>query len=90
MQYQDNPYTYKAGSVVNAEYVDGGVVIRVQPLGTYELFTEDILFCGEILGRFSGKHNPLLLTYKIKASHLVQGIGCHDLVRVDELQEGKP
>jgi hypothetical protein len=90
-QYQDNPYTYKAGSVSAVSEVDDAIVIRIQPLATYSIFTEDILFCDakkvELLG--TGKHNPVLLTYKTKASHLVQGIGCHDLVRVDEFKEGK-
>jgi hypothetical protein len=90
-QYQDNPYTYKAGTVSTVGAPDDAIVIRIQPLATYSLFTEDILFCDAdrvaLLG--SGKHNPVLLTYKTRASHMVQGIGCHDLVRVDEFKESK-
>ena len=91
-QYEMNPYTYKAGSVSVSGIVDDAVVLRIQPLATYNLFTEDILLCDKkkLAEMFEGKHNPLLLTYKTKASRMVQGIGCHDLVRADELQEGKP
>jgi hypothetical protein len=60
--------------------------VRIQPLATYSLFTEDILLCGVPADKFIGKSNPLVLTYKTKASRLVQGIGCHDLVRVDEMK----
>ena len=72
--------------------MDDAVVVRIQPLATYNLFTEDILLCDKkkLAEMFEGKHNPLLLTYKTKASRMVHGIGCHDLVRADELQEGKP
>ena len=91
-QYTLNPYTYKAGEISVSGIVDDAVVVRIQPLATYNLFTEDILLCDKkkLAEMFEGKHNPLLLTYKTKASRMVHGIGCHDLVRADELQEGKP
>jgi hypothetical protein len=90
-QYVENPYTYTAGTVSAVGFVDDSITLRVQPLATYSLFTEDILICDrdKAATKFDGKHNPVLLTYKTKASHTVQGIGCHDLVRVDELKEGK-
>lgn len=87
--YTENPYTYKVGTVGNVDFVEGGIVIRVQPLATYSLFTEDILLCGrleELAKMFEGKRNPLVLTYRTRASHTVEGIGCHTLVRVDELK----
>jgi hypothetical protein len=84
IQYQDNPFTYKVGSWSLVGVVDKNIVLRVQPLATYSLFTEDILFCGQP-DLFEGKKNPLVLTYKTRASHAVQGIGCHDLIRVDEM-----
>lgn len=87
-QYQDNPYTYKAGLVAASGFVDDSITLRVQPLATYSLFTEDILICDrdKAAEKFEGKHNPVLLTYKTKASRLVEGLGCHDLVRVDEVK----
>jgi hypothetical protein len=91
-QYTTNPYTYKVGALIGGEIIGSneGAVVRIQPLATYGLFTEDILLCGVPADKFAGKSNPLVLTYKTKASRLVQGIGCHELVRVDQLQEEKP
>jgi hypothetical protein len=87
IMYTDNPMTYKAGSVISAAYVDGGMVVRMQPIGTYALFTEDFLFCGNDPNKLLNKSNPMILTYRTKASRMVEGIGCHELVRVDEVKE---
>jgi hypothetical protein len=86
---QDNPYTYKVGSVAVAGMPEDAIVLRIQPLATYSLFTEDILFCNRnsVAEMFEGKTIPVVLTYKTKATHMVQGIGCHALIRVDELKE---
>ena len=91
VQYQDNPLTYKAGMVSVSGLVDDAVVIRIQPLATYSLFTEDVLLCegAKLEPMFAGKHNPLVLTYKTRASRLVQSLGCHDLIRVDEMKTTK-
>ena len=90
VQYQENPFTYKVGSVVGAFEVKNSapdMVVRVQPLATYSLFTEDILICGEPVDMLQGKKNPLVLTYETVAHRSVSGIGCHRLIRVDELQQ---
>ena len=84
--YQENPMTYKAGSVSVAGNIAEGLVLRIQPLGTYELFTEDILICGHHAELFGGKTNPLVLTYRTKASRMIQSIGCHELINVDSLK----
>ena len=84
--FLDNPFTYKAGAVVAMAYVEGGIVVRVQPIGTYSLFTEDILLCGSPAQMFSGKTNPMVLTYRTKASRLVEGLGCHEIVSVSSLK----
>ena len=60
--------------------------IRFQPLATYSLFSENILICGVPQEMFANKRNPMVLTYKTKASRIVQGIGCHELIRVDEMK----
>ncbi len=92
MSYTENPFTYKVGKVYAVGYVDDSITLRVQPLATYGLFTEDILICDRdrILSMFQGKRNPLILTYKVRAARAVQGIGCHDLVRVDEMKDTLP
>jgi hypothetical protein len=89
VMYMDNPMTYKAGSVRNVAYVDGGsaIVVRVQPIGTYGLFTEEILLCGgNSIDKFLNMSNPMVLTYRTKASRIVEGIGCHELVSVDSIK----
>ena len=89
---QDNPFTYKVGKVIGVGTPDNAVVLRVQPLATYSLYTEDILFCDrkKVVSMFVGKRNPFILTYKTQASRLVQGVGCHYLVRVDEMRDTQP
>jgi hypothetical protein len=85
----DNVFTYKAGSVVAVAYVDGGIVVRMQPLGMYSLYTEDILLCGSPVLLFENKTNPMVLTYRTKASRLIEGIGCHELNNVSSLKTEK-
>jgi len=86
-QYTENPYTYKVGTVSAAGIPEDAVVLRIQPLATYSLFTEDILFChrSAIAPMFEEKHNPLVLTYRTQATRIIDGVGCHTLVRVDEM-----
>ena len=55
-------------------------------MGTYMLFDEAILFCGLPVEKFKGITEPFVLTYKRTASRIVQGIGCHMLVRVDSIK----
>jgi hypothetical protein len=86
--FQDNPYTYKAGTVIDVIGIKNGkgMVIRLQPTRTYALFTEDILFCDFPIDMFQGMMNPILLTYKTQDSRSIDGIGCHELVQVDQIK----
>lgn len=88
--YQDNPNTYKAGNVTNINYAgeeaNYGMVIRLQSLGTYSLFTEEIFLCGNPSDILQGKHNPVVITYETRSHHTVEGIGCHELRRVNEIR----
>lgn len=84
--YQDNPFTYKAGTVNVSGNLENGLVLRIQPIGTYTLFTEDILICGRPADLFQGKTNPLVLTYRTKANRTIDSVGCHELVHVDSLK----
>lgn len=90
LQYQNNPYTYLEGSITGAAYVeDHALVVRIQPRGTFMLFTEDLLFCKGADDKIRGKQSPVVLTYETKAHHLVEGIGCHALLSVDEVKDTK-
>lgn len=88
LMYTDNPFTYKAGAVTNVAFAsDGkGLVIRIQPIGTYSLFTEELLFCGDSVDMFLNQDNPMVLTYRTKASHMIEGVGCHELVNVSTIK----
>jgi hypothetical protein len=85
-----NPNRYVEGQVQAVAYVGTGdhkgLVLRIQPRGTFSLFTEDLLFCGEPVDLFIGKTNPMVLTYENVAHTSVEGIGCHILKSVDEVK----
>jgi len=84
--YDHNPYTYEVGNVIAVAYVDGALVLRMQPLATFSLYTEELLLCGQPVEMFQGKVNPMVLTYTTQAHRTVRSIGCHELKRVDELK----
>lgn len=91
LAYTGNPYTYKEGSIVGGSVVDNAVVLRIQPRGTFALFTEDIMFCdanhvSELMGQ---KTNPVVLTFETVAHRTVQEVGCHRLVSIDEVTKIK-
>lgn len=87
---QDNPNTYREGAVLAVAYVGSqgheGLVVRIQPRGTYALFTEDLLICGAPIEKFEGKTNPMVLVYETVAHSSVEGVGCHQLKIVDEVK----
>lgn len=91
VQYQSNPYTYFEGSLVSGAIIEPGVNLRFQPRGTYNLFTQEILFCdyNTVAQKFSGKQGLLVLSYETVAHRMIQGIGCHSLRSVDEVKEDK-
>lgn len=91
LQYQGNPNSYVAGAVLNIAFAgeprNYGVAVRVQPTGTYTLFTEEYFFCGDPSELFAGKRGPIVLVYETVVHHTVEGIGCHELRGVHELKE---
>jgi hypothetical protein len=89
--YDSNPMVYVAGNVVDVSSIESALNLRFQPLATYALYDQNILLCRTdlITTKFQGKHNPLVLTYERQAHRTVNGVGCHELVRVDNLESGK-
>lgn len=87
IQYEDNPNTYIEGAVTNAALVGDGINLRIQPRGTYGLFTQELLFCDtdDVVLKFAGKNGLVVLTYSTVAHRTIQGIGCHDLRSVDNV-----
>lgn len=91
VQYIENPLMYVAATLApnqrSVTSVDGNLNLRIKPLGTYMLYDESILFCGMPLDKFRGIGEPFLLTFERVAHRTVQGIACHNLVRVDNVVE---
>jgi hypothetical protein len=89
VSYDANPYMYLAGSLAptadSVTNIDGNLNLRIKPLGTYMLFDESVLICGLPIDKFTGMAEPFVLTYERQAHRTVQGIGCHDLLRVDHV-----
>lgn len=88
VMYQTNPNSYIEGSVADVALVGKGVNIRIQPRGSYGLFSEDILFCDlkEVTGLFSGKTGPVVLVYETVTHRTIEDIGCHELRVVDQVK----
>jgi hypothetical protein len=88
VQYNTNPNLYVVGAVSEIFSIDDdkGIVVRIQPAGTYYLFTEDLLLCGYPVDRFVGKANPVVLTYEVQAHKMIEGVGCHRLINVQEIK----
>ena len=88
----NNPYTYLLALPVDGQILEGKYTnIRLQPYGAAAFYDVSILFCGDVTGMFDGKKGPLVLTYRIQASHVYRGVACHDLLSVFEIptKEGK-
>jgi hypothetical protein len=92
IEYTENPLTYKEGYIVNGELVEdgkyAGIVVRLQPRGTYDLFTEDIFLCDprHVLAVMGDKRNPVVLVYETVSHRKIQEVGCHDIIAIDEVK----
>jgi hypothetical protein len=91
VMYTINPNIYEAGSIVNYAIIgkSEGLVIRVQPIATYALYTDEILLCGVPADKIDGHQNPMVLIYERRSHKLVDGLGCHELVRVADIKAEK-
>jgi hypothetical protein len=91
VQYTTNPLMYLAANLAPNQdaltIIDGNLNLRVKPLGTYMLYDEPILFCGTPLDKFRGIGEPFVLTFERRAHKTVQGVACHNLIRVDNVVE---
>jgi hypothetical protein len=86
VQYSDNPYIYEAvQTIAEVTDVDGNLNLRVKPVGTYMLYEDIILLCGLPVEKFTGITEPFLMTYERVSHHMVRGVACHDLLRVDSI-----
>ena len=86
----ENPYIYNFGGIVDGAVVEDrlnneATSIRFQPFGTFELYTEELLFCGNLADTFRGMSGPVVLTYRRVAHETVGGIACHELKNVQKV-----
>ena len=91
VQYETNPYMYLAGALSTdgnaVADVDGNLSLRIRPTGTYMLYDENILLCGLPTDKFTGVSEEFVITYERVSHHTVQGVGCHQLLRVDSIKK---
>lgn len=86
VQYDVNPLMYEAvQTIAEVTEVDGNMNLRVKPVGTYMLYDDIVLLCGMPLEKFNGVTEPFLMIYLRQSSHMVRGVACHDLLRVDQI-----
>ena len=86
VQYDVNPLMYEAvQTIAEVTEVDGNMNLRVKPVGTYMLYDDIVLLCGMPTEKFNGVTEPFLMTYERRAHHIVRGVACHDLLRVDSI-----
>jgi hypothetical protein len=79
-----NPYSYLLALPIEGTAVDGGVSIRFWPFGTPQLYDETVYFC-KVGDEFDGKRGVLIIVYETRAHRLHQGIACHNLISVFEV-----
>lgn len=91
VQYVDNPNTYLFGVIVNLSENPNRVItdrrrfatiLTFQPYNTFNLFTESVMFCGNLAPAFAPVRGPIVVTYKTVAHQMVNGVACHEFVDV--------
>jgi hypothetical protein len=85
--YQDNPYQYLYGNVINAKVFrhEGQPLTNVEfkPVQTYPMFSQFVTFCGNQEDKFDfAASEPVVLVY----SRIMHRRDCFDLLRVDVVQ----
>lgn len=91
----ENPYIYNFGSIQSGAVVRDtvtdklGTNIQFQPFRTFELYTEQLFFCGNRADDFRGAKGPIILTYKRVAHTMVGGVACHELESVTKVAVDK-
>ncbi len=93
-QFYTNPNMYMFGVIVDGRVMDGATLIRFQPFETMSLYTEPILFCGDVSEQFANKRGPMVVTYSRVAHRLYRGVACHEIGSIFEVhndqEEMKP
>ncbi len=81
-----NPLIYNMGLIVDGTVIRDkdkvAVNLRVQPYGTFELYTEQVLLCGPPSDELKHASGPVVLVYKRVAHEMIDGVACHDFQNV--------
>jgi hypothetical protein len=82
--YQDNPYQYLYGNVVNTKVIRRGdqefTNVEVKPVQTYPMFSQFVTFCDNQEDKLDlTTSEPVVLVY----SRVMHRRDCFDLLRVD-------
>jgi hypothetical protein len=88
--YQDNPYQYLYGNVVNAKFFRRGdqqfTNVEVKPVQTYPMFSQYVTFCDNQEDKLDlTTPEPVVLVY----SRIMHRRDCYDLLRVDVVQKAR-
>ena len=88
--YQDNPYQYLYGNVVNAKLFRRGdqqfTNVEVKPVQTYPMFSQFVTFCDNQEDKLDlTTSEPVVLVY----SRIMHRRDCFDLLRVDVVQKAR-
>jgi hypothetical protein len=88
--YQDNPYQYLYGNVVEAKVFRLGdrlfTNLEVKPVHTYLVFSQTVTFCGNQEDKLDFTTSvPVVLVY----SRVMHRRDCFDLLRVDIVEKAR-
>ena len=87
-QFLTNQWSYLLALPLDGQVLEGKYTnVRFQPYGTPELFDVTLLFCGDTSETFGTKKGPLVIVYRTQASRVYQGVACHELKAVFEVQK---
>lgn len=86
-QIYENHNAYLFAVPISGAVMDGATSISFQPYNTMELYTEQVLFCGDVTKKFEGKTGPMVVTYDRVAHKMFRGVACHALVSVFEVHD---
>lgn len=88
--YQDNPYQYLYGNVVNTKLFRRGdqqfTNVEIKPVQTYPRFSQYVTFCDNQEDKLDlATSEPVVLVY----SRVMHRRDCYDLLRVDVVQKAR-
>jgi hypothetical protein len=92
--YTQRPIQYLEGSIIEGNIHNEGTdvhprlltTLRIQPTGTFALFTEDYTFCGNIKKDVDGKVGTVVFAF----SSVMHHSDCYDLYSIHTVKSEEP